>query len=198
MGTVRFLATAVGLFFAVFFGMKWMLTVHPLKPDSRLPTFHSVDTASPEYKIQQSSVSDGDPTRDRLRNDVIDYAKALADDPCNKILMANYIKAVVAYTRAWISIVPCIGTQTCHSSDSALLDRAAQAFGSPLDHRVRDAMQHTHAKTIFGTGAFPKDTVHLVATLAADSSINSAQETKEFRRVTAQLGDTDTRQDCGR
>jgi hypothetical protein len=33
--------------------------------------------------------------------------------------------------------------------------------------------------------------------LAADNSINSAADTREFRHVSAQMGDTDTRQDCG-
>ena len=114
-------------------------------------------------------------------------------------MRANYIKAVVAYTRAWISIVPCLGTQICRGSKSALLDRAAQAFGTPLDLRVRDAMQQAHAKAIFGTRDFPKDTVHLVATLAADGSINAVDETKEFRHVQARFGETysATRQDCG-
>jgi hypothetical protein len=196
MDTARFLGTAVALFLAVFLGMKWMLTVKPLQPDARIPTFHRVDKDSAEYKLQQSSVSDNDPTRDRLRNEVMDYAKALADDPCNQILKANYIKAAVAYVRAWIAIVPCLGTQSCRGTDSTLLDRGAQAFGSPLDLRVREAMQRVHAKAVFGSADFPKDTVFMVAGLAADASINSVAETREFRHVSSQFGD-DTRQDCG-
>lgn len=128
---------------------------------------------------------------------MLDYAKALTDDPCNGILKANYIKAVVAYTRAWISIAPCLGTRTCGGSDLSLLDRAQHAFGSPLDHRVRDAMQTVQAKAAFGHADFPKETVYLVATLAADGSINTAEQTKEFRHVKAQFGDTNTYQDCG-
>jgi hypothetical protein len=199
MGTIRFLAVAFGLFFAAFLGVKWLFEVRPLTPDARVPTFQRVDTELPRYKIEQSSVSDNDPTRDRLRNEVRDYAKALGDDPCNPVLKAHYVNAVVAYARAWISIVPCLGTQTCRSADSPLLDRAAQAFGSPLDMRVREAMAAVHAKGAFGPADFPKDTIHLVATLAADRSINSAEEMKEFRRVKAQLGgDGGRRQDCGR
>jgi len=199
MSTLRLLATAVVLFFAVFFGTKWVLTVRPLQLDARLPFFHAVDPDSPQTKLEQTSVSDNDPVRDRLRNNVIDYARALHDDPCNDVLRANYIKAVVAYTRAWISIVPCLGTQTCHGQDSALLDRAAQAFGTPLDLRVRDSMQQAHARAIFGTRDFPKDTVHLVATLAADGSINAVEETMDFRHVQVRMGETysDRRQDCG-
>jgi hypothetical protein len=199
MDHLRLIAFAAGLFFAVFLGGKWLLTptVVALKPDPRLPTFHRVDPDDPRTKIEQSSVSDDDPVRDRLRNEVLDYAKALGDDPCNEVLKKNYIKAVVAYARAWVSIVPCIGTQTCRSADSPLLDRAAHAFGSPLDHRVRDAMRATHQKALFGSADFPKETVHLVADLAADSSLNGVHETRQFRQISAQLDDASTRRDCG-
>jgi hypothetical protein len=200
MDSIRFYALAVGLFFAIFLGGKWLLTptIVPLKPDARLPTFQRVDPDDPRTKIEQTSVSDNDATRDRLRNEVLDYAKAVHDDPCNEVLKKNYIKAVVAYARAWISIVPCIGTQTCRNADSPLLERAQHAFGTPLDNRVREAMRSAHARATFGTGDFPKDTVNLVANLAADGSINSAHPMPEFRHVKAQLDDDSTRQDCGR
>ena len=199
MDSIRFYALAVGLFFAVFLGGKWLLipTVVPLQPDARLPTFQRVDPDDPRTKLEQTSVSDNDATRDRLRNEVLDYAKAVHDDPCNEVLRKNYIKAVVAYARAWISIVPCIGTQTCRNADSPLLERAQHAFGTPLDLRVREAMRSAHARATFGTGDFPKDTVHLVADLAADSSLNGVHETQEFRRISTQLDDASTRRDCG-
>jgi hypothetical protein len=197
MGSLRFFAFVAVLFVAVFFGGKWLLEVRPLKPDPRLPTFQRVNPNDPRVKLQQSAVSDDDPTRDRLRKEVLDYAKALGDDPCNKTLKTRYIRAVIDYARAWISIAPCLGTRTCGGSDSPLIDRAAHAFGSPLDLRVRDAMQAVHAKGIFGPADFPKDTVRLVSDLAADSSINSAEETKQLRHVSAQFGDTPRRADCG-
>lgn len=120
--------------------------------------------------------------RDRLRNEVLDYAKALADDPCNGTLKAHYIKAVTDYARAWISIVPCLGTHTWGGSDSRSLDRAAHAFGSPLDLRVRDAMRKVHAKGVLGIGDFPKDTVSLVSEMAADGSINPNADPR-FRSI---------------
>jgi hypothetical protein len=200
MNTLRFLGLAAFMFAAAFLGTNWFLRVEPLRPDPRVPTFQRVDTDSPAYKLGQSSISDGDPTRDRLRHEVLDYAKALSDDPCNPAVKRYYIKAVVDYARAYISIAPCMGTLTCGSSDSQKIERARQAFGSPLDVRVRDAMTHVHAKGIFGPADFPKDTVRLVAELAADGSINSAEDTRAFRNVEARL-DPDAgpapRQDCG-
>jgi hypothetical protein len=196
---LRFLGLAAFMFATVFLGMSWLLRVEPLPPSAQIPTFHQVDKDDPLQKLQQTSVSDDDPTRDRLRHDVLDNAKALSDDPCNSQLKRWYIKAAVAYTRAWISIAPCMGTRTCGSSDSQKIDRAQRAFGSPLDLRVRDAMEALHAKGIFAPRDFPKDTVRLVAELAADGSINSAQDTEAFRRVEARLGGggASRRLDCG-
>jgi hypothetical protein len=197
MNNLRFLGLALGLFVAVFLGMKWPLTEQPGKPERAMPTFQHVDPDDPRIKQMQSSQSDDDAARDGLRHDVIDYAKALYDDPCNKALKAHYVAAVVRYVRAWTIIAPCLATRTCSNADASLLERARQAFGSPLDHRVRDAMQTLHAKATFGSGDFPQDTVLLVSDLAADGSVLSAHETREFRHVTAQFSEFRTRQDCG-
>ncbi len=188
MDTMRFLGLAGIMFAAVFLGMSWLFTVHPLQPDARLPTFQRVDTNDPRYKLEQSSVSDNDPTRDSLRNAVLGEAKSLADDPCNSNFKATYIKAVNAYARAWISIAPCLGTHTCGSSDSAKLDRAAQAFGSPLDHRLRELMRRIHDKRIFGPHDFPGELAQFVATMAGDARINPRAE--EFRKIAAGMDDS--------
>ena len=200
MDMLRFLGLAALMFAAAFLGMNWYLRIEPLKPDPRLPTFERVESDSADDKLAQSSIGDGDPSRDRLRHGVLDYAKALSDDPCNATVKRYYIKAVVAYARAWLSIAPCVATRSCGSADSQKLERARRAFGSALDLRVRDAMAHVHAKGIFGPADFPKDTVRLVAELAADGSINSAADTRAFRQVEARLNPDAgpaSRQDCG-
>jgi hypothetical protein len=195
MNTLRFCGLAVGLFFAVFFGMKWALTVQPLKPDARIPSFHHVDKDSEEYKYQQSSASDNDPTRDRLRNDVMDYAKALGDDPCNEVLRANYIKAAVAYARAWISIVPCMAYETCSGSwERNGTDRAVKAFGTPLDNRVREAMTAVHRKARFGVGDFPKDTILVMSMMASDPLISPRADPRAARVAL----ESSSAPDCGR
>jgi len=200
MDMLRFLGLAALMFAAAFLGMNWYLRVEPLKPDSRVPTFERVDADSPASKLAPSSISDGDRTRDRLRHEALDYAKALSDDPCNPAVKHFYIKAVAAYARARLSIAPCVATRTCGSSDAQKLERARQAFGSPLDVWVRDAMAHIRTKGIFGPADFPKDTVRLVAQFATDGSINSAADAKPFRRVQARLdpgAGPAPRQDCG-
>jgi hypothetical protein len=196
MGNLRFLGLAVALLFAAYFGTQQLLVVRPLKPDARIPTFQRVDTNSERYKLEQSYASDDDPTRDRLRNDVLDYAKAYGDDPCNDVLKAAYVKVVTAYVRAWSSIVPCLRSNTCRSSDWPALERAGQAFGSPLDRRVREAMQRVHAKAAFAPGDFPDDIAALVAQLTNDNSINFKPD-PHFQQVASQPGVNSAKQDCG-
>ena len=184
MGSLRFIGIVAILFVAVFFGGKWLLEGRPLHAGAWLPASHPVEKQDePRLKLEKTSATDNDRTRDRLRNEVLDYAKALADDPCNGILKMHYIKVVTDYVRAWISIAPCLGTHTCQWSDSTRMDLAAQAFGSPLDLRVRDAMQKVHARGVFGIGDFPQDTVALVSQLAADGSVNPHADPR-FRSMT--------------
>jgi hypothetical protein len=212
MNNLRFFGLAAFLFAAAFFGLKWFMTVTPLQADARLPTFQQVDPDSPQRQLMSSSISDQDPTRDHLRHAVLDAADALDHDPCSQILKTRYIAAVNGYARAWISIVPCLRTRTCGSTDSQKLDRAAQAFGSPLDLRVREAMQRIHRKTVFKLGDFPNDDAPLVAELAADGAINplavhavsngpvnaanNQRPRPSFTEIQAQLGDTDSSTDC--
>jgi hypothetical protein len=172
MDNLRFFGLALGLFAAVFFGMNWLLTPHALQPDARIPTFQRVEPNSPRAKFEASSTSDNDPTRDRLRNAVLDDAKALEGDPCNDALKARYIQAVNEYAHAWLSITPCLATRTCRNADWSGIERAAQAFGSPLDHRVREAMQRVHRKTVFKLGDFPNDDAPMIAELAGDGRVN--------------------------
>jgi hypothetical protein len=155
MGSLRFIGIVAILFIAVFFGGKWLLEVRPLRASAWLPTYHRADKQDePHLKLEKTSASDNDPTRDRLRTEVLDYAKALGDDPCNGILKMHYIKAVTDYVRAWISIAPCLGTHSCRWSDSPRMDLATRAFGSPLDLRVRDAMQKVTARACSASATF--------------------------------------------
>lgn len=171
MDNLRFFGLALGLFAAVFFGMKWMFTVKPLKPNAAVPTFQRIEPGSPRAQFLSSSISDGDATRDTLRHAVLDNAKALNDDPCNNALKEHYVDAANNYARALTGVVPCLRTQTCGKSDWQKLELAGRAFGTPLDRRVHEAMQQVHAKGLFKRGDFPDDTVNLVAEMAADPAI---------------------------
>jgi hypothetical protein len=172
MEAVRYIVFALVLGAIAFFGMQWLLTPVPLKPDARIPTFQRVDVNSPRHQLEISHASDDDAVRDGLRQAVLTAADDLKSNPCDQALKARYIEAASKYARAWLSIAPCVGTRTCGSSDGVRLDRAQKAFGSPLDHRVREAMKKAHETDIFIAGDFAKDVVVLVAEMAGDAVIN--------------------------
>jgi hypothetical protein len=192
MGNLRFIGTALGLFVAVFFGVRWWMAPPALKPDPRLPTFHQVDVNSPRFKFEQSSASDNDAVRDQLRHEVLDWAKALKDEPCNDTVKAGYIRAATKYAQAWLSIAHCVATSTCSQSDNARLDQAQKAFGSPLDHRVREAMRSVHETGAIQKGDFPGDVVRLVAQFANDAAINPLASPE----IVAQLAETRPQASC--
>jgi len=142
MASLRFIGIVAVLFLAVFFGGRWLLEVRPLHAGVWLPAYHRVDKQDePHLKLEKTSASDNDPTRDRLRNEVLDYAKAPGDDPCNGILKMHYIKVVTDYVRAWISIAPCLGTHTCQWS----LDENGSR-GTSLRLAARSAGPRRHAE----------------------------------------------------
>jgi hypothetical protein len=175
MNTLRFLGLAAFMFAAAFLGTNWFLRVEPLRPDS-----HVTD------QFQQSSASDDDATRDRLRTELLDSVQSLAGDLCNPALKKHYIEAANNYARAWISMVPCTRSLTCSQSDSKRIDLAAKTFGTPMDDRVREAMRTLHDKHIFKLGDFPNDTAFFVAELAADGTINPRAQ--HFAEIEAKLG----------
>jgi hypothetical protein len=187
MGTLRFLGLAAFMFAAAFLGMNRFLRGEPLEPHSHVTS-----------QFQQSSVGDDEATRDRLRTELLNDAQSLAADLCNDTLKKHYIEAANNYARAWLSIVPCIRSQTCTQSDSKRLDLAAKAFGTPMDDRVREAMRTLHDKHIFKLGDFPNDTAFFVAELASDGTINPRAQ--RFAEIEAKFDDDPepSQQACGR
>ena len=188
MAAIRFIGMALAMFLVVFFGMKLLPLARPLpvlKPDARIPTIQqAVDDLN--RKAEQPSAGDANAARDRLRNAVLEYAKALGDDTCNKTLKTGYVEAATAYARAWLSIAPCVATRTCSNADRERLDRAQDTFDTPLDHRVREAMRKLHATGVFGPGDFAKDVVTLLSQMANDPRIDPRASTQR-RKVAEAL-----------
>jgi hypothetical protein len=186
---LRTIAAALALSVAVFLTARWLLEppLQPLKPP--LPTFHRVDVNDPQFKLQSSFVSDNDPERDALRRAVLDAADALKDDPCDDSLKARYIVAAVNCARAWLKMSPCVGTRTCGQSDLARLELTQKAFGTPADHRVREAMSRVHMSGAIFKGDFPADAAVVLANLAPGPGINP-NASPEYEEVMEALGKT--------
>jgi hypothetical protein len=159
---------------AIGFGHAPTAAQEPLRPDSRLPTFQPVDPASRQRMMELETFGggDNDPARNALRKAVLDAATSLRVRPCDPDVKARYVKAATDYSRAWLSMVPCMGSRTCGPSDEARLNEAQTAFGTPLDGRVQDAMTEAHRTGVMDPGDFPADIVVIVAGMARDPAIN--------------------------
>jgi hypothetical protein len=172
---MKTLAALAGAALIASAGLLWFLSnpvviavkLEPLKASAEIPTFHRV-----QDDLRRGVDVDIDVVRNGLRGAVLAAADDLKSDPCNPALKARYIEAASKYARAWLSIAACAGTRTCGPADGARLNRAQKAFGSALDHRVREAMKKVHETDIFVKGDFAKDVVVLVAEMAGDGVIN--------------------------
>jgi len=204
MENLRFAAAIAVLFVAAFLGGRWFLKPQPaqpeaqaqiipdiqrsgsqhvpLRPDARLPTFQRIDLNNPQHRERQrresSFESDNDSVRDGLRQAVLSTANQLSREPCDQAAKVRYIEAAVKYTRARLSIAPCVATYTCSGADEARLDRAGEAFGTPLDRRVWEAMGQAHETDALRSSDFPKDVVGLVAETARDPVLNPRTEAR--------------------
>jgi hypothetical protein len=173
----RLIGTALVLF-VVSYAAVHFFVVRSLKGNPRLPAFHTVDRDSLSKQVEDSHASDTDAVRDGLRWAVLDSAESLSTEPCNDRLKTRYVEAATSYARAWLSVAPCLGTRTCGSADDPLIRRASEAFGSPLDHRVRDSMKKVHATDAIREEDFSPDIVRHVALLASDPLINPSADPK--------------------
>jgi hypothetical protein len=178
----------VGLVLISFLAFRWYLTPRPLAPSAALPTAHDVAVNDPRPAPAKLAGAP-EAARDRLRQATLDAAETLGSDPCNPVLKASYVKAATAYVRAWLSLAQCTGTSSCAPTDSGRLDQAAQAFGSPLDLRVRNAMAQVHKTGVLAIADFPPDVVRPLATMARDPMLDP-RASPQYLEASEQLGQT--------
>ena len=176
MSNTRLFGAAAALAGLTFFGVYWWLK--PASPRLVASTFHRVDVNSRDDKLETSSESENDGRRDKLRNDALDAANVLVNAPCDPLAKARYIEAATKYVRGWFSVAPCMAEIGRCNSDGGdkQLDRVQQVFGTPLDRRVREAMQRAHETDAIVEGDFPRDTLLLLAQMAADPVISPYAE----------------------
>lgn len=104
------------------------------------------DNRSPEEKVRraaQISESAVDPELNKLRNETLIAANVYAIQPaCEEAAKARLIAALTAYTKAWQKKLNCfrplpILIMFCGEEN---MSAAAAAFSTPVDKRVKDAL----------------------------------------------------------
>jgi len=165
MGTLRFTLIAIGLFALTFVGVSWAkqgfpvlaVSVEPLRPDARIPTFEeSVQKGiRKDWENSQTSQSDGNQERDKLRQELLQASTGYELSPCGDATKRDLVAAMTDYTNAWFNMANCTpGVGGCPSGNkSDRLDAAAAAFKTPADVHVHEALR----KAIEQGGITPED-----------------------------------------
>jgi len=157
------------------------LSLYPLKPDPRIPTFNKAAT-EPVAAPPVAAEPVGDPMRE-LRTALSEAANKLKDEPCDNDNRTRYIEAAVNYINAWLKIIPCYKNNKC-SGQWDRIEKIEEAIGRPGRRDLSEAMSEVHQKIRFQESDFPGDTLLMLASLASDPTLNpgAKAETKETHR----------------
>jgi hypothetical protein len=124
------------------FPMQWS---GPVSVSSLQPTVTSTfgDQSAEDYErkkreSEHAAQSDTNPSLDRIRLEALQAATGFEMSPCNSTMKKNLIEALTAYTRAWQTKLDCPVKMLCTDEK---LKAAAEAFSTPLDLRVRAALE---------------------------------------------------------
>jgi hypothetical protein len=151
----RFILYACMAFVTAFVGISWAARGFPVRfsapevagPLRPLVTATFGDQSAEDYErkmweSQHTAQSDKNPKLDTIRMDALQAATAYSMSPCDKTMKLNLIAAVTAYTHAWQAKLDCPRPMNMlmFCGDQKLKD-AADTFSTPLDNRVRDALE---------------------------------------------------------
>jgi hypothetical protein len=95
---------------------------------------------------------DTNPPLDKIRQEALQAATGFELSPCDSTMKKNLVEALTAYTRAWQTRLDCPVKLFC--SDEKLR-AAAQAFSTPLDLRVRKALERAFMQPGIAKTDFP-------------------------------------------
>lgn len=167
----RFIIIVCMAFVTAFVGVSWIargfpmsfsspLQVVPLQAtvDAHFGDDHAKEDLRKDWEAQHTARGDDDARRNAIRLDTLQAANAYAMSPCDKTVKANLVVALTAYTRAWQSTLGCkrnvLGQLIC--SDQKFKE-AAESVNTPLDRRVKTALEAAFAQKGIVTADFPED-----------------------------------------
>ena len=168
----RFILYVSMAFVTAFVGVTWAargfpvqfsgpVSVKPLQP-TVTATFGDQSAKDYERKMweaEHTAQSDKNPKLDSIRLDALQAGNAYAMSPCDETMKANLIAAVTAYTRAWQKKMDC--PRPLHMlmfcSDKKLKE-VSETFSTPLDIRVKAALQEAFEQRGIVKADFPDDT----------------------------------------
>jgi hypothetical protein len=169
----RFILFVCMAFVSAYVGVSWAargfpmnfstsspVAVAPLQPtlDAHFGDDRAKAALRKDWEAEHTSRGDDDTKRNAIRLDTLQAANAYAMSPCDKTMKANLINALSAYTRAWQAKLGCkrnmFGQLIC--SDQKYKE-AAESVNTPLDRRVRAALESAFEQKGIVTADFPED-----------------------------------------
>jgi len=166
----RFILYVSMSFVTVFVGVTWATRGFPTSffgpPRGPLqPTLTATfgDQSARDYErkmweAEHTAQSDKDPKLDPIRLDALQAANAYAMSPCEETMKANLIAALAAYTHAWQQKMDCPRPMNMlmFCGDDKL-KRVAATFSTPLDIRVKAALNEAFEQRGIIKADFPAD-----------------------------------------
>jgi hypothetical protein len=169
----RFILYSCMAFVTAFVGISWAMrgfptefstfspiAVVPLQPtlDAHFGDDRAKEAMRKDWEAEHSARGDGDPRRDAIRTDTLQAANAYAMSPCDATQKTNLVAALTAYTRAWQATRGCgrnfLGMTTCSDQQ---IKRGADSINTPLDKRVRAALDAAFEQKGIVKADFPSD-----------------------------------------
>lgn len=136
------------------FPMHWSGPLSSLQP-TITSTFGNQSAQDYERKKRESghtAQSDTNPSLDKIRLEALQAATGFEMSPCDSTTKKNLIEALTAYTRAWQTKLDCPVKMLCNDEK---LKAAAEAFSTPLDLRVREALEKAFTQPGIAKTDFP-------------------------------------------
>jgi hypothetical protein len=164
----RFILFTCMAFVTTFVGFSWALRGFPtysfspigeLKP-TLTTTFGGESAKAHERKAweaEHTAMSDKDPKLDALRMDALQAGTAYAMSPCDDTMKANLVAATAAYARGYMKIYDCPNPAFGMFCSEKKRDQANAAYSTPLDVRVKAALEEAFEQKGVVEEDFPED-----------------------------------------
>jgi hypothetical protein len=169
----RFILYSCMVFVTAFAGVSWAvrgfpmefstfspIAVVPLQPtlNAHFGDDRAKEAMRRDWEAEHSARGDDDPKRYAIRIDTLQAANAYAMSPCDTTVKANLVTALTAYTRAWQATRGCgrnfLGMTTCSDAE---IERGADSVNTPLDKRVKTALEAAFEQKGIVKSDFPGD-----------------------------------------
>jgi hypothetical protein len=123
----------------------------PSYPAATPPPVSSAPAAQPPVQHASLPRGDGNPQRDKLRQDALRASTAYVLTPCDEAAKAVMVQAVSSYAQAWADMMGC-RKEGC---DYKKINVTAATFSTPLDIELRDSIGAAFDKRGISIDDFP-------------------------------------------